>query len=336
LTTRQATTSLVDRLVPVPQVLCVGHVSLDAISLIDRPLGEDERVVSRAGVIASGGPAATAAVALARLGVDVGFIGTVGDDWAGTFARRELEHEGVDVAGLRTVPGSTALSTIRVDANSGHRSIAAFDGVSGAPEMRTSDIAAARAASWIHVDHIGAAAIPVLRGAGVTTPLSVDAGNPIPGLDLRSIDLYAPTEQRLLERYPGRTMEDAVLAAVGDLRGRGMVAVTRGSAGSLAAVRAEDGRIEVLEESGFEVPVVSTLGAGDVFHGALVAGLIRGLEVGSALCLANACAALSCRALDGRSAIPSWDEALRFAADAGRPIIVDRERAVATGSRGVA
>jgi sulfofructose kinase len=320
----------------VPQVLCVGHVSLDAISLIDRPLAEDERLVARAGVIASGGPAATAAVALARLGVDVGFIGTVGDDWAGAFARGELEREGVDVAGVRTRPGPTAVSTIWVDATSGQRSIAAFNGVSLTPELTTPDIAAARAASWIHVDHIGAGAIPVLRGAGVTTPLSVDEGNPIPGLDLRVIDLYAPTEQRLLERYPRRTVEDAALPAVGDLDGRGMVAVTRGSAGSLAAERAEDGRIEVLEESGFEVPVVSALGAGDVFHGALLAGLIRGLEVGSALCLANACAALSCRALDGRSAIPSWDEALRFAADAGRPIIVDRERAVATGSRGVA
>jgi sulfofructose kinase len=195
----------------VPQVLCVGHVSLDAISLIDRPLGEDERVVSRAGVIASGGPAATAAVALARLGVDVGFIGTVGDDWAGAFARGELEREGVDVAGVRTRPGPTAVSTIWVDATSGQRSIAAFNGVSLTPELTTPDIAAARAASWIHVDHIGAGAIPVLRGAGVTTPLSVDEGNPIPGLDLRVIDLYAPTEQRLLERYPRRTVEDAAL-----------------------------------------------------------------------------------------------------------------------------
>jgi sulfofructose kinase len=54
--------------------------------------------------------------------------------------------------------------------------------------------------------------------------------------------------------------------------------------------------------------MVSTLGAGDVFHGALLAAFARGLELRPALEKANAAAALSCRALDGRSAIPMWDE----------------------------
>ena len=58
----------------------------------------------------------------------------------------------------------------------------------------------------------------------------------------------------------------------------------------------------------FPVDPVSTLGAGDVFHGALLACLARGLSLRDSLVRANACAALSCRALDGRSAIPSWDE----------------------------
>jgi sulfofructose kinase len=56
---------------------------------------------------------------------------------------------------------------------------------------------------------------------------------------------------------------------------------------------------------GFTVdPVVSTLGAGDVFHGALLAQLVRDVPLPEALAAANEIAALSCRALDGRSAIP--------------------------------
>jgi sugar/nucleoside kinase (ribokinase family) len=54
--------------------------------------------------------------------------------------------------------------------------------------------------------------------------------------------------------------------------------------------------------------VVSTLGAGDVFHGALLASLVRQASLDAALRAANAAAALSCRALDGRSAIPTLDE----------------------------
>jgi sugar/nucleoside kinase (ribokinase family) len=65
---------------------------------------------------------------------------------------------------------------------------------------------------------------------------------------------------------------------------------------------------ETIDVPAHPVDVVSTLGAGDVFHGALLASLVRGLELRDALVHANACAALSCRALDGRSAIPTWDE----------------------------
>jgi sugar/nucleoside kinase (ribokinase family) len=58
----------------------------------------------------------------------------------------------------------------------------------------------------------------------------------------------------------------------------------------------------------FEVDPVSTLGAGDVFHGALLAQLVRDVPLVEALTAASACAALSCRALDGRSAIPTARE----------------------------
>jgi sulfofructose kinase len=53
---------------------------------------------------------------------------------------------------------------------------------------------------------------------------------------------------------------------------------------------------------------VSTLGAGDVFHGALLAWLVRGAPLDEALRAACVAAALSTRALDGRSAIPTRDE----------------------------
>jgi sugar/nucleoside kinase (ribokinase family) len=79
--------------------------------------------------------------------------------------------------------------------------------------------------------------------------------------------------------------------------------VTRGSRGSVAYTDNE-----TIEVTGYDVEPVSTLGAGDVFHGALVAFLARGAPLRDALEGANRAAALSCRALDGRSAIPTLDE----------------------------
>ncbi len=111
-------------------------------------------------------------------------------------------------------------------------------------------------AEWVHVDQTG---YPAVRGRGHR--LSVDAGNPIPGLDLAEVALYAPTEAGL----DGRTPEDALAA------GAGLVVVTRGAAGCLAVTR--DG--ERIEVPAPRVDAVSTLGAGDVFHGALLAQLVR-------------------------------------------------------------
>jgi sulfofructose kinase len=59
---------------------------------------------------------------------------------------------------------------------------------------------------------------------------------------------------------------------------------------------------------GFKVDVVSTLGAGDVFHGALMAQVVEGRAMAEALRRANAVAALSCLGLDGQSAIPTAQE----------------------------
>ena len=59
---------------------------------------------------------------------------------------------------------------------------------------------------------------------------------------------------------------------------------------------------------GFAVDVTSTLGAGDVFHGALVAQIIQGYSLQDSLRRANAVAALSCRGLDGQSKIPTTTE----------------------------
>ena len=195
-------------------VVCVGLATLDTILAVPRHPDADDRVVATELVVAGGGPAATAAVTLARC----------------------------------------------------------------------------REAAWVHVDHVGYGAVPR------DVHLSIDGGNPIAGLDLGGIALYAPTERALREAFG--TPERALAA------GAALVVVTRGARG--CAAYTPDG--EVVEAPGHTVDPVSTLGAGDVFHGALLAQLVRNVPLAEALRTANACAALSCRALDGRSAIPTAQE----------------------------
>src|SRR5207248_1620497 len=114
-------------------------------------------------------------------------------------------------------------------------------------------------AGWVHVDHVGWQSMQPGSTAS-WLQLSVDGGNPIPDLALDDVDLYVPTE------------------ATDDGRRARTTVVTRGAAGC-TAYTAE----ETFDVPGFPVEAVSTLGAGDVFHGALLACLARGLELRDAL-----------------------------------------------------
>ena len=267
---------------PPPTVVCVGLATLDTILAVPRHPDAEDRVVASELAVAGGGPAATAAVTLARLGVPTAYVGAVGDDRIGDSIRAGLEEEGVDVSELDVVKDARSpQSTILVRGRS--RAIVAFAGTLPPLRLKRHATALCRAAAWVHVDHVGYAAAP----PGVR--LSIDGGNPIEGLELDGVALYSPTESALVEH----------------LGGAELVVVTRGERGSVAYTR--DGAVVEAPAHPVE-PLVSTLGAGDVFHGALLAQLVDDVPLAEALAFANTCASLSCRALDGRSAIPTAEE----------------------------
>ena len=264
-------------------VACVGLATRDTILAVPEQPSPDGRVVADELLVAGGGPAATAAVTLARLGVDVSFFGVVGDDDAGAFVLGGLAAEGVDVSGVHLIPGARTPQSVILVKPDGSRSIVHRPGDARFPDFSVD-------ADWVHVDHAG------YGHAGGR--LSIDGGNPIAGLDLEGAALYAPTEERLAADFgDAQTALDA---------GAELVVVTRGERGSAAWTR--DGAVEA---PGVPCDAVSTLGAGDVFHGALLAWLVRGAALEEALRAANTAASLSCRALDGRSAVPTLDELQR-------------------------
>jgi sulfofructose kinase len=223
-------------------------------------------------------------------------VGRIADDDVGHTIRKGLESEGVDISELAVAPGRSPRSSVIVDTGSGTRAIAAFLGDLPELELSPRGIELCRGAAWVHVDQTGYRAG---RGAG---RLSVDAGNPIDGLDLSSVTLFGPTESQLARLYPRATLRDAMTEVLSS--GVKIVVVTRGARGSVAAT--SEGSFVAAEAP--PVDVRSTLGAGDVFHGALLAALVDGASLDDALGRANTVAALSCRGLDGRSAIPTAAE----------------------------
>lgn len=297
------------------RVVFVGAATLDAIALVDALPGPDERVPARAVRMAGGGPAATAAVAAARLGLRPQFVGAVGEDEAAEQILAGLGREGVDVSAVEHHAGhGSAASVVVADTSRGTRAICASPGPPLRLDPESPGAKAVRAATWVHVDHVGWTTVQRClagRGTDDRPRVSVDAGNPVPDLRLAEVDLFVPTLTALEHLYgPAGSHHPLLQAALAD--GAGAIVATRGADGAVGAW-ADGTQADV---PGLAVDATSTLGAGDVFHGALLAAVARGYAPRRQLAYANAAAALSCRGLDGRSAIPSHDETVAAVADA--------------------
>ena len=269
------------------RVLAVGVATLDTIVLVEKYPGPDERVIAKETIQGFGGPATTAAVTMARLGIDVSLACVIGDDEAGRKIFDNLKREGVDTSNVVIDPTiDTAIGTIVVSESTQSRAIMAQPH-SEIPRKPS----AIESYSWIHVDHLGMSALKawgISRGGGAK--LSIDIGYKYPGLKASDYDLYAPSENITTD----------VSSAKND---KNLVVISKGGAGSIYSDGIESGEVPALKGE-----ILSTLGAGDVFHGALVAAQVWGKSARESVEIANVVAGLSCRALDGQSGIPSKAE----------------------------
>ena len=215
--------------------------------------------------------------------------------------RDGLDREGVDVSMLDVVTGATPFTACLVGPD-GDRVLLPTPGTLPPIALTESLRAALERATWLHVDHVGAAILPALRAAGLSVRVSVDGGNPIPGLALDGIDLYAPTVTALLEMTGAADIEAGLRGCSMPARRarrrdrrrpwlpRGLGGGRRGpfdprarSAGRRARVDARRRRRVPWRPAGRAARAP--------------AGRGRARE-------ANAVAAASTRALDGRSALP--------------------------------
>ena len=284
------------------QAVCVGVITIDTIALVDKYPSADERVIAQEIARAGGGPAAVAAVALSRLGIKSAIVGTIGDDADGKEVLRIFKKEGVDTSGISVGTSATAGSVIVASKEHSSRAISTRQPMVQSPINEAAKKLIAQA-QWVHVDHLGITRLTELGISRGNGPLiSFDAGYGVETFDPITVDLFVPTDRQMALRYPG--IDLAVALENDAMKAGNTVVATQGSAGS-AGFSPETGLVTA---PGFAVDVKSTLGAGDVFHGALVAQLIHGFALQEAMIRANAVAALSCTGLDGQSKIPTTTE----------------------------
>ena len=291
------------------RIACVGITVLDRIwYLADLPK-EGGKYVANNYTEVGGGPAATAAVAAAKLGADVDFIGRVGDDDTGSRLLAELESLGVNTRFTRIFKGArSSQSAVLVDA-SGERIIANYP----SPDLPEE-------ADWLQdIDysqwdvvladvrwHDGAKqALTLARQQGVTTVLDADI-TPQDIADLVALSDHAAFSAPGLQRMTQIAEAESALKKAQTLT-NGHVYVTQGKDGCYWL---EKGALSYLPA--FKIDVVDTTGAGDVFHGALAVGLAQNQPAQEAVRFASAVAALKCTRPGGRAGIPDCDQTRSF------------------------
>ncbi|HXH06550.1 MAG TPA: PfkB family carbohydrate kinase [Vicinamibacterales bacterium] len=291
-------------------VLGVGANSVDYVNLLPaypQPQGPSSKMRIRRQAICCGGQTATAMATCASFGWKAKYVGATGTDDNGRRVREELVRRGVDTteAVIRDAPNQFAV--ILVDESTGER-IVLWD---RDPRLQLRDrevspdtIAAAR---LVHVDDVDEAA--AIRAARLARERGLPVTSDIDRVSDRTEELVrAVTVPIFAEHVPAALtgLSDPELA-LRKLRSRhpGLLCVTLGARGAMAL----DGD-RLYYSPGFRVHAVDTTGAGDVFRGGFIHGLLQGWPTDRLLQFANAAAAASCTRLGAMHGVPTLDEAL--------------------------
>ena len=257
-----------------------------------------------------GGQVATAMVALSRWSIKTKYIGKVGEDGLGTFSLNSIRQEEVDVSSVMIEPGATnQFAIIIVDGPSGERTILWNRDerlIYATGELRKEEVCSGKI---LHLDgHDIHAALQCARWAkeeGIPIVIDLDKVEPLTSELIKEID-FIITSSRFPMLYTGISDQKKALFEL-QKHTPGFLCATLGHEGSVALVHGE-----LLHVKGFKVNAVDTTGAGDVFHGGFIYGLLQNWEVAEILRFANAVAALKCRDLGGRKGIPTLEETVEF------------------------
>lgn len=288
-----------------PQIVVVGSANVDMVVQVRSLPKPGETVLARSSHDFPGGKGSNQAVAAARLGRQVAFVGRTGDDPEGQLVRSALAAEGVDVTALQPdAEQSTGRAIVLVDA-AAENSIVVVGGANAALQpdhirAAAAAIAGARvvvAQLEVPVDAVAAAAA-LVRGRFVLNPA------PAQRLDaalLALVDVLVVNEGEfeVLAGQPVPTEGDRLGEVV---RAAGLpdaVVVTLGGEGALVWA---DGDVTAVPAP--PVEVVDTTGAGDTFVGALADALAREEPVVDAVRWAVCAASLSTSALGATSGMP--------------------------------
>ena len=235
-----------------------------------------------------GGKGANQAVAAARLGAEVRFVGSVGDDDFGRLAVTELEAAGVDLSGLQLVERPTGIALILVE-ESGENQIVVVPGANHA--LDPAGISPGEADALVcQLEILDEAIESAVAQSDGFVCLNAAPARPVAGAILERADLIVANSLEL--------------EALGSSSMGALFAVTLGAEGALLL---EDG-VEVARAVPPQVEAVDGTAAGDAFTACLVVSLLEGRDREEALRRACAAGAIAASRPGAQPSLPTAAE----------------------------
>jgi len=282
-------------------VLCVGHASFDITMSAPHHPEANEKMFADDIQLCGGGPAANAAVQVARLSGKAGLCAYLGNDPLGEAHANELMDEGVDTRGIVRGAHTTPVSQILAKPD-GSRSVINFKGdtpwlPAGVLDETTLDALAPRIVLFDGHEPLISASICTWAMAH-NIPTVLDAGSLHRGTrELTARVDHLVASEKFARQFTGTEELPSALNKLGKIADT--VVITSGESGLLWQHENQQGKLNA-----FDIRAVDSTGAGDAFHGAYALALARAYDWQKTLRFASAAGALACTRLGARSALP--------------------------------
>ncbi len=258
-------------------IAVVGSCNVDFVVPVPVLPGPGETVLGGDHLRTPGGKGANQAVAAAKLGSPVAFVGCVGDDALAPTILSALDGAGVDTSWLRRVPDAPSGIALITVADGGENTIAVSPGANArlgpADIDAAAELLAGAAVTLVQLEIPLDAVAATVRAAGGRVVLNPAPARELPAGLLAGVDVLVPNRSELavLAGAPEPSTSDDAAALAARLDGPRAVVVTLGADG---AVVVENGHPTHVPAT--KVDAIDATGAGDAFCGALADGLARG------------------------------------------------------------
>ena len=298
---------------PAGKIVVLGSINMDIVVGCTHLPGRGETIIADSSAEVSGGKGANQAVAAARLGADVAFIGSVGSDAFGETLLGNLKRENIDVSHVsRRAKCASGLAVVAVE-DSGENSIMVVPGANGtltAKEVSASaDLIRASRTLLLQLEvplKTVVAAIRIAHESDTRIILNpAPAPDPFP-LELLDVDLICPnqSEAALILGHKVESV-DTARHAVSELTRLGArnAAITLGAQG---AVVGNGSSVEWIEP--FAVTPIDTTAAGDAFAAALAVNWDAQTDLSDAARFACAAGAIAATRRGAQPGMPTREE----------------------------